>query len=205
MSDTQTFKEFFTIWRDEHGFKNGTDWTHLDLINGWTDPAALTMLATAVSLMCPGEHYLEIGTYCGKSICAALEKNNTKHAQVIDPFGIVLPDGDAIEAAWERNTAGQGVRDRIQLHKTTSASFAETLPPIGVYYYDGSHEIGDTYHGLVAFEHFLADKAIIIVDDVAMPEVAPDVAEYVATRSHVELLGHTPFKPYHQAVMILER
>ena len=204
MAKTQEFK----AWLEDWNWGDATDkerWSHLDLINGWTDPGALTMLNTIVrDFFQPGDNYLEIGTYCGKSLCGALQDNQGE-AQVIDPFGLVLPDGDAIEAAWRRNVAAQGVNDRVQLHRSTSQSFAGKLPLIGLYYYDGSHEVGDTYHGLTTFEHHLSDRAIIIVDDCAMPEVAPDIDKYVNTRPQVTLLGQSPFAPYNQAVMIFER
>jgi predicted O-methyltransferase YrrM len=205
VADIKTFVKFFNKWRNEEFFAP-RDWSHLSLINGWTDPRALTMLNIAVSeFMEDNEQYLEIGTYCGKSVCAALWAND-KRAQVIDAFSLVMPDGDAIEDAWRRNVSEQGVAGRTTLHKTFSQSFKRELPPIGVYYYDGSHEWGMTYRGLVDFEQFLADRAIIIVDDVAMPEVGPDIPRYVAEREdRVKLLGITPFSPHNQAVMIFER
>jgi hypothetical protein len=205
MAKTQQFSQWYQKWVGLESMTIGNQWSYLDLVSGWTDRGTSTLLNQAVSVFLDeGEQYLEVGTYCGKSVCAALAKNEVS-AQIIEPFGLVLPDGDAIEAAWRRNTKTHGVFDRITLHKSTSQSFSGGLPPIGVYYYDGSHEVGDTYHGLTSFEHLLEDRAIIIADDYSMPEVRPDVDRYVAERDNVTLLGITPFKPYNQAVMILER
>ena len=110
------------------------------------------------------EHYLEIGSYVGRSLCGALQ-GNVALAHVIDPFEFFLPDGLKIRESWERNIKAFGVMDRVTLHKILCQNFADELPPIGFYFYDGDHDSGHTYEGLKKFMPFLADRAIIGVDD----------------------------------------
>ncbi len=131
---------------------------------GWASPSKMHILDIALRLMAPGEEYLEIGSYTGRSITGALHLND-KRAQVIDPFGLFLPDGDFIQGEWEKTVKAFGVRDRITLHKTLCHNFQAALPPIGVFYYDGDHDSGHTYEGLKRFEQYLSPQAIIIVDD----------------------------------------
>ncbi|MCG8432018.1 MAG: class I SAM-dependent methyltransferase, partial [Candidatus Omnitrophica bacterium] len=57
------------------------------------------------------------------------------------------------------------VRSRITLHQAYSENFDQELPKIGVLFYDGNHDHGFTYESLVKFTPFLADEALIIVDD----------------------------------------
>jgi predicted O-methyltransferase YrrM len=211
MADIQGFQKWFaelqtsSSWNAFGSEQDRERWSYLETVNGWGSPGTCTLLSQAVSqFLGASEQYLEIGTYCGKSISAALYDND-KLAQVIDPFGLALPDGDAIEQCWRTNIEKHGIDDRITLHRSLSQTFSDDLPSIGVYYYDGAHEPGCTYHGLVTFERFLADRAIVIVDDVAMPEVAPDVASYVEGHPNITLLGMTPFMPHNQAVMVFER
>jgi predicted O-methyltransferase YrrM len=132
--------------------------------DGWASCGKLLVLNQAVSYLEDGEQYLEIGSYCGRSIAGTLLGNNAQ-AQVIDPFELFLPDGLSIYSRWHKAITDFGVADRVKLHKTLSANFHEQLPPIGVAYFDGDHDSGHTYESLKQFEPYLADKAIVICDD----------------------------------------
>lgn len=136
----------------------------LENTKGWASAQKIHILNKALSFMEEGEQYLEIGSYCGRSLVGALD-NNDSLAQVIDPFELFLPDGLVIYGHWQEAVSRFGCGDRITLHKALCNEFTGDLPPIGVFYYDGDHDSGHTYEGLKRFEDRLTDNAIIIVDD----------------------------------------
>jgi len=136
-------------------------------IPGWCHQETMFFLNLVVGhFLNQDEQYLEIGTYCGKSLVAALYKNYAK-AQVIEPFEKHLPDGVHIRSKWVENISrfGLGSENRVTLHNEKCEQFDGDLPEIGVFYYDGNHDSGHTYEALKKYEKYLADNAIIIVDD----------------------------------------
>lgn len=212
MARVDQFKDWYKAYRGSSSWQlagseeDQAEWNeYIKNTGGWCSAGTLRLLNYAVShCLLDDEQYLEIGTYCGRSLCGAL-RNNDVLAQVIDPFDLFLPDGKRIREAWEIAINRFDVHDRVTLHRAFAEQFDGDLPKIGVYYYDGSHEVSDSYKNLVLFERFLADEAIVIVDDVAMPEVAPDIVKYVEQRDYIELLAETPFGPHHQSVMIYRK
>jgi predicted O-methyltransferase YrrM len=132
-------------------------------LGGWCPATIMSFLNTAVSSMPEDQYYLEIGSWCGRSLCAAL-KNNDKRAIVIDPLDHIA-GGKQVFDEWSRNVRSAGIEDRVALHRVRAEQFIGDLPSIGIFFYDGSHDSGHTYEGLSRYERFLADEAIIIVDD----------------------------------------
>lgn len=133
-------------------------------IGGWCVPQTMFLLNVAISFLEEDEYYLEIGSYCGKSVIAALD-DNSRPAIVIEAFEKHLPDGANIRRIWNENVNKFGIRDRILLINEDCNQFEGWLPPIGLFYFDGNHDSGYTYEGLKRFEKYLSDQAIIIVDD----------------------------------------
>jgi len=189
-------------------------------LGGWCIPPTMTLLNFIVSnCLEGGEEYLEIGSYCGRRIVAALWNNNQK-AHVIEPFDLFLPDGKDIESAWHKNTDAFEVADRITLHKANYIDFDDKLPPIGFLYYDGNHDAGYTYHALKQFEPYLADDAIIMVDDYYIdggeqphrwegwrPVTKPvknDTEMWVRENKSAELVGVAPWL-HGQAIIVYQR
>lgn len=132
-------------------------------LQGWCPAPTMWLLNAAVACMQDDEQYLEIGTFCGRSLAAALKGNNAK-AQVIDPLNLWTQNGTT-EEIWNKNMNVCGVRDRITLHQQFAENFSEGLPKIGVFFYDGNHDSGHTYEALCKYKSYLSDSAIIIVDD----------------------------------------
>jgi predicted O-methyltransferase YrrM len=176
---------------------------------GWCPPELMVLLNDAVSLMPVGEQYLEVGTYCGRSLTAAL-RNNDKRAHVVDPMNLRTGKGDIINL-WTEGVTRLGVMDRVTLHRLRSEHFNEPLPSIGVFFYDGNHDSGHTYEALNQYKQYLADQALIIVDDYniaggieqnVFPGHELDVGSPVKTdvdcwvdqnREQVKLVIHTPW------------
>lgn len=132
-------------------------------IQGWCPVELMTVLNDVVTRMPNGEQYLEIGTFCGRSLAAAL-KGNQARAIVIDPLDLWTQNGFIWEI-FAKTLANFGLNSRVTLYQEKSETFSEDLPKIGVFFYDGSHDSGHTYESLNKYLPFLADKSTIIVDD----------------------------------------
>jgi predicted O-methyltransferase YrrM len=59
---------------------------------------------------------------------------------------------------------------------------------VGVYYYDGPHDYDSQVRGLRAVEPWLADEALLVVDDHDWEEVARATADYLAAEPRARLL-----------------
>jgi len=132
--------------------------------HSWCKPETMAVL-NFITSECfeDNETYLEIGTFAGTSLIAALKENDVL-ANVIDPLQDVTAIGTTYDI-WQKAVTEFGVKDRITLHREECEKFDEsTLPSVGLYYYDGNHDSGHTYEGLKKFEKNLSDVAIIMVD-----------------------------------------
>jgi predicted O-methyltransferase YrrM len=133
-------------------------------IPGWCPVELMQKLNKIVSEMPKNQFYLEIGSFCGRSLVAALKENNAQ-AYVIDPQDLKVGN-TTTEIWWNKTVLDFGVKDRIKLYKCKTEEFNGNLrKPIGVFFYDGNHDSGHTYEALNKFAKFLANDAIIIVDD----------------------------------------
>jgi predicted O-methyltransferase YrrM len=135
--------------------------------SGWGAAGLMRVLNYALSeCLDEDEEYLEIGTFGGRSLCGALQKNEAR-ANVFDHYP--FESGEEVYADWLKNTKACGLTDRINFFKKNCHTFEGNLPKIGVFFYDGNHDSGHTYHGLKRFARYLSDRAIVIVDDYDIP------------------------------------
>jgi len=220
MTDTSGFTSWFASeFPDKETFEANfeTFASIQDATHGWAAKGLMYVLNRALSFMDDNEDYLEIGTYGGRSVIAALKDNN-RIAHVIDPFMVT---GEAVRPSWFAQTKAFGIRDRICLHEVLAEEFDAELPPIGVFFYDGNHDSGHTYEALKKFEPFLADRAIIIVDDfgihggnnqtaypghrISPKPVTTDTERWLTeNRDKATLFTVTPWS-YEQAIITYER
>jgi predicted O-methyltransferase YrrM len=63
---------------------------------------------------------------------------------------------------------------------------------VGVYYYDGAHDYDSQVRGLRAVEPWLADEALLVVDDLDWEEVGRATRDYLEAEERVELLFDIP-------------
>lgn len=146
------------------------------LIDGWASQGLMSFLNFAVGqCMADDEHYLEIGTYAGRSLIGALKENNAL-AYTIDNFW----DSELLLPKFEANLSKFKVQDRVAYYNGNAETCTLELPKIGVMLYDANHDRGYTHFNLTKFERFLADEAIIIIDDFEIEAG----------------LGHTPYPGY---------
>lgn len=155
-------------------------------VNGFTGPNELAVLQLAASLLPADEVYLEVGTFKGRSLCAALQEASGQKFFAMENF-------------LEFGMAGQEARDELEANLGRWAGAADVtllegdcfalmatpdvLPdPVGVYFYDGEHTLLSHYLALSVVEPLLADEALVLVDDATWPVVQR--AHQLFTRRH---------------------
>ena len=118
----------------------------------------------------PGTHYLEVGTYCGSSLCSVLSNNleTVKSAIAIDNWseftdhvdpkvmlekylGLYIPNAD----------------DTLTLYEEDCFLFDKTKikNKINLYFYDGAHTAQDQERAFTYFDEVLDDVFVAVVDD----------------------------------------
>lgn len=156
-------------------------------IRGFGSPHTISIINTLLcDFMDPDECYLEVGTFCGRSLIAGLQ-NNSICAYVIDDH---IPRGEDFDLAgeYDSNITRYGLNERVTLFRQDYREFSDVLPTVGLYYFDGPHERWDSYDGIKRFERFLSDRAIVMIDDCDRPGVAMDVRDIVSQDSRYKLI-----------------
>jgi predicted O-methyltransferase YrrM len=160
----------------------------------------LALLNLAASLRAPGESYVEVGTYYGASLIGAMRGNEGDFV-AIDRFefgplelkGFHLPA--ASRAGLEATLREFGVERATILEGDAFVVLeggALGDRRVGVYYYDGAHDYDSQMRGLRAVEPWLADEALIVVDDVDWKDVGRATHDYVEAEERAELLFDIP-------------
>lgn len=132
------------------------------------------MLNYAVSLMDPGECYLEVGTWKGRTLSYAMEGNRGKEFFAVDNFSQFTkrPRWYMPFAEPEpRRSLNRVLRNAAGTYRVSfiEGDFRTILPAfskkVGVYFYDGGHVFADQYDGLELALPHMAPESLIIVDD----------------------------------------
>jgi protein O-GlcNAc transferase len=171
----------------------------------------LALLNLAASLLDPGESYVEVGTYYGASLIGAMRDNEGDFV-AIDSFsfgatevaGRKLPAAsrEGLEANLRRfggdcSVAGQSPPTRKTGEGATilEGDAFELLEGgalgnrhVGVYYYDGPHDYESQVRGLRAVEPWLADQALLVVDDHDWEQVARATRDYLTQQPLARML-----------------
>lgn len=137
-----------------------------------------------------GECYLEVGSYQGKSLIAAMLHNHGRWAVACDNFSL-FNDGGANRAVLDRNLSRYGLSDRVRLFDADFRDLLsrwrdEGLPAVGVYFYDGAHDEESQYLAIRLVEAVLSDRAIVIVDDWRLAQDSDSRAEAGTRRALAE-------------------
>jgi predicted O-methyltransferase YrrM len=163
----------------------------LEEVPGLARENNLALLNLAASLLPEGESYVEIGTFRGTSLISAMLGNEGKEFVGIDDFS--FRDGSVEEL--EANLRRFGL-DR----PTILVGDAFELVPggelegrrIGVYYYDNGHEYAQQLEALRMIEPYLADHALVIVDDSDWERVSEATRVWLDEQPRAELLLDIP-------------
>jgi predicted O-methyltransferase YrrM len=174
-----------------------------DVISGIPNLAeenVLALLNLAASLLEPGESYVEVGTLFGASLIGAM-RGNAGDFVAVDNFGFPgteakgrkIPPAD--RAALEENlrrfgAEGATILEGDAFELLEGGALGDRR--VGVYYYDGPHDEGSQERGLRSVEPWLADEALLVVDDHDWEAVERGTAAYLASQPKVESLFVIP-------------
>jgi Methyltransferase domain len=160
----------------------------------------LALLNLAGSLLAPGESYVEVGSYYGASLIGAM-RGNPGDFVAIDRFSFDVAEvrGRKLPPA-SRAGLEESLRRFGEEHATILEGDAFELVEggalgdrrVGVWYYDGPHDYASQLRGLGMVEPWLADEALLVVDDYDWDEVRGGTADYLAAQPHAELLVAIP-------------
>lgn len=164
----------------------------LEAVPGLARENNLALLNLTARLLGSGESYVEIGTYRGTSLIAAMLGNEGKEFVGIDDFSM----GQGSRQELERNLTA------FSLEPTILAGDAFQIIPsgglgdrrVGVYYYDAKHSYEAHLQALVMIEPFLASRALMIVDDSDWEQVADATRDYLAQQPKARMLVWIPGK-----------
>jgi predicted O-methyltransferase YrrM len=146
----------------------------------------LALLNLTASLLGRGESYVEVGSFKGQSLIAAM-LGNAGDFVGIDNFS--MEGGD--RALLEKNLQGYGLTGH-----TILAGDALTLlrdgalagRRVGAYYYDAAHDYRSQLDALRLVEPHLVEGALVIVDDTDWTQVRRALRDYLRSQPRARLL-----------------
>jgi predicted O-methyltransferase YrrM len=152
----------------------------LERIGGLARENNLALINLAASLLDPGESYVEVGSFKGLSLAAALD-GNTGDFVGIDSFEM----GEGSRERLDANLGGAG-------YTILEGDAFELLPRldrrVGVYYYDAAHDYESQLRGLQLVEPHLVPGALMIVDDTDWDRVDRAMDDYLAQQPRARRL-----------------
>lgn len=167
----------------------------VERIPGMSTEHALSVLDLAVGHLAPGESYLEVGSFRGRSLVGAMLDHPERRATAIesfDEFGV-----DAAESLREvsRTLLEFACADRVDFRVGDAFRLLRpglTDQPVGVYFYDGAHSRVAQFLGLALAEALLADHALVVVDDFGWPQVRASTLRYLKRHPGYDVVAEMP-------------
>ncbi|GAB3498648.1 class I SAM-dependent methyltransferase [Flexivirga sp.] len=144
-------------------------------VSGFTSAHELAVLNLAAAVLPADEAYLEVGTFKGRSLVAAVQGNEDKTFYAMENFLEFGMAGEAAHAELKDNLKRFAGDAQVRLLEgdafTLMARPGVIDRPVGVYFYDGEHTLLSHYLALAVVEPLLADEALVLVDDASWPVV----------------------------------
>lgn len=146
-------------------------------VEGWMSPDQARRLFDAAARTASGQQIVEIGSFRGRStIVLASAAPDGVRIVAIDPHagndrGPQEIEGYAAEAeddhaAFERNLAGAGVRDRVtHVRAFSDAAHADVTGPVDVLYVDGAHRYGPARADIRDWGARVPDGGTLLIHD----------------------------------------
>lgn len=161
-------------------------------LNGMTTPNVMQLLNFAVSLLEPDEVYCEVGCFQGTTLIGAMFNNPTKFAYAIDNFSEFDPNGENFNKLVNNITQFALDEQIVFCNQDFQEFFSdlykiEDRKKIGVYFYDGAHDYRSQMLGLLFAKNFLADQAIIVVDDTNTLDAAVANQDFINTHPECQM------------------
>jgi protein O-GlcNAc transferase len=159
----------------------------LEAVPGLACENNLALINLAAALLAPGESYVEVGTFRGTSLIAAQLGNDGEFVG-IDNFS----RGDGNRERLDANLAHYGLAGRATI---LEGDAFELVPAgalagrkVGVWYYDAEHDYEHQLEGLRIVEPYLAERALLLVDDADWQRVDRATRDYLAAQPKARLL-----------------
>lgn len=134
-------------------------------IEGYATENKLMLLNLAARRLDPGEVYVEVGCWKGLTLAGAAEGNSDTPIYACDDFSRMGASRDLLSNAVDNHTADGQVR----FHDQDFREFLQAAPwqpaRVGAYFYDGGHSFHFQFQALELIRPWLADEALIIIDD----------------------------------------
>jgi predicted O-methyltransferase YrrM len=146
----------------------------------------LALLNLAASLLGRGESYVEVGSFKGLSMIAAMLGNSGDFVGV-DNFSM---EGGG-RALLEKNLRGYGLTGHTILAGDALVLLrggALAGRRVGVYYYDAAHDYRSQLDALRLVEPHLVEGALLIVDDTDWMQVRRALRDYLRSQPQARLL-----------------
>ena len=165
----------------------------LGQVQGMTTANIMQLLNFAVACMETDEIYCEIGSFQGTTLIGALLDRPETMAYAVDNFSEFDFDGSNREQL-QKNLQRFNLESQVCFCDRDFEEFFWELPDIetenkiGVYLYDGAHDYRSQLLGLLLIRPFLANKALLIVDDANSKEVQQANWDFIATNPECQLL-----------------
>ena len=155
----------------------------LEQVGGLARENNLALINLAASLLGSGESYVEVGSYKGLSLIAAMLGNEGDFV-AIDSFQM----GDGSRELLEENVARYGL-DGYAILEGDAFDLLPCLDRrVGAYYYDAAHDYESQLNGLRLAEPHLVPGALMIVDDTDWERVERAIDDYLATQPRARRL-----------------
>jgi hypothetical protein len=175
----------------------------MDDVAGMSSENALALLNLASSLLPETEAYLEVGSYKGLSLTAAMLGNDRAHFFAIESFrefGVDPAESRALLFANLGRWVDTGSLSFFEGDCFRLLNRPSTVDrPVGVYFYDGIHGRLAHYLALGIAEPILADEALVIIDDASWTVVSEATDLYVSRHPGYELLFDLPAHENYEA------
>jgi predicted O-linked N-acetylglucosamine transferase (SPINDLY family) len=177
--------------------------TALTQIQGMTTANVMQLLNWAVGCLEGDEIYCEVGTYVGSTLIGALLNRPAPLAYAVDNFAEYNPSGENFSQLLG-NLEQFDLTNQVYFFDQDFEQFffdlreLEEPPEIGVYFYDGAHDYRSVLVGLLLAKPFLADNALILVDDYNWATVQQAVWDFIASHNQCESVAEilTPVARY---------
>jgi predicted O-methyltransferase YrrM len=161
-------------------------------VPGMATENKLALLNLAAAHLEAGEAYLEVGSFKGLSLIGAMLGNPGRRFYAIENFLEFNLDGELARPELEANLARWVEPGLLRLLEGDCFRLlrdeGRLEEPVGVYFYDGAHGRLPHYLALGIAEPWLADRALVVIDDTSWPIVSQATDRYLAAHPGYRLL-----------------
>lgn len=166
-------------------------------IQGMNTANLMQLLNFAMDCMEPGEVYCEVGCFQGATLIGALLNHPEQMAYAVNNFSEFDPSGKTSQKLTD-NLAKFALEEQFIFCDQDFEDFFLNLQDIsiedkiGVYLYNGAHDYMSQLLGLLLVRPFLAEQALIIVDDSRGSAAQQANCDFIAINPHCQLLLDVP-------------